>query len=179
MKTTSSKIYKTILLLGFIFLEIKIIKSKLKKIINFFEDIDLINFLFFKSKINIFKNHDINNFLNRNIKYNKIIQHSKIEKKILVELLLSHHSEPMIINILIAKDLMKIYDTEIVGLVNHDDLLTIKIAQSFGIKNFIYKNKSNFYTRLKYFCKALKKIENKGLHKIKRIKIILDTMTLK
>jgi hypothetical protein len=77
----------------------------------------------------------------------------------------------MIINILIAKDLMKIYDTEIVGLVNHDDLLTLKIAQSFGIKKFIYKNKSNFYTRLKYFCEAIKIIENKDLHKIKLIKV--------
>jgi hypothetical protein len=77
----------------------------------------------------------------------------------------------MIINILIAKDLMKIYDAEIVGLVNQDDILTIKIAESFGIKKFIYKNKTNFYTRLNYFFKAISKIDLKYPHKIKYIKI--------
>jgi hypothetical protein len=163
-------VYKVFLLIGFILLEIKLIKSKLKKIINFFENINLINFLFSKTKNNIFKNNDINHFLNKNIKNNKTINNSQ-KKKILVELLLAHHSEPMIINILIAKDLMKIYDAEIVGLVNQDDILTIKIAESFGIKKFIYKDKINFYTRLNYFFKAISKIDLKYPHKVKYIKI--------
>lgn len=165
-----STVYKVFLLICFLLLEIKLIKSKLKKIINFCENINLINFLFSKTKDNIFKNNDINYFLNKNIKNNKTINNSQ-KKKILVELLLVHHSEPMIINILIAKDLMKIYDAEIVGLVNQDDILTIKIAESFGIKKFIYKNKTNFYTRLNYFFKAISKIDLKYPHKIKYIKI--------
>ena len=77
----------------------------------------------------------------------------------------------MIINILIAKDLMKIYNLEIVGLVNSNDLLNIKIAQSFGIKKFIFTNNSNFFTRIKYFFQAVKIVSNKPIKNIKNLKV--------
>ena len=58
-----------------------------------------------------FKDDFINKFLLKNKSQNKIRKKNK-RKKILIELLLPHHSEPMIINCLIAKDISKIYDCE-------------------------------------------------------------------
>ena len=77
-------------------------------IINRFDNFGLINFIisFFQKKIN-FKNNDIKKFISKN---KNLTEQEKIKKgnnEILVELLLSHHSEPMIMNCLIAKDLPK------------------------------------------------------------------------
>ena len=113
-----------------------------------------------------FKNKNIDKFLKKNI---QITQQEKLKNlksnKILVELLLPHHSEPMIMNCLIAKDLQKFYKYQIVALINKDDLLTKKIAESFGIRNFIYLNKSNFLKNIYYFILALRLVNYNDIEK--------------
>lgn len=101
-----------------------------------------------------FKDDFINKFLFENKRQNKTKKKDK-RKKILIELLLPHHSEPMIINCLIAKDISKIYDCECVGLINKNDILTKEIAKSYGINEFIYIDKGNFLFRIFIFIKAL------------------------
>ena len=125
-------------------------------IINRFDNFGLINFIisFFQKKIN-FKNNDINKFISKN---KKLTEQEKIKKgnnEILVELLLSHHSEPMIMNCLIAKDLQRMYKTRITALINKEDILTKKIAESFGIKNFIYHKKNNIFQNFIFFLRAM------------------------
>ena len=80
-------------------------------------------------------------------------------------MLLPHHSEPMIMNCLIAKDLQKFYKSQIVALINKDDLLTKKIAESFGIKNFIYLNKNKFLRNIYYFILALRLVNYNDIEK--------------
>ncbi len=125
-------------------------------IINRFDNFGLINFIisFFQKKNN-FKNNDINKFISKN---KKLTEQEKIKKgnnEILVELLLSHHSEPMIMNCLIAKDLQRIYKARITALINKEDILTKKIAESFGIKNFIYHKKNNIFQNFIFFLRAM------------------------
>ena len=111
-----------------------------------------------------FKDHNINLF----IKKNSIITNNeniKIKKnnKILIELLLSHHSEPMVLNCLIGKDFQKYYNAELIGLINKNDYLTKKIAESFGIKKFIYISEYNFIKNIYYFFLALRIVKIKDI----------------
>ncbi len=151
-------IIKVFFILNFIFLEIKKIKSLIINKYKSFREIKITSFI--KYKIGIgdisFRDENINIFLRKNNFRNKIKKKSK--KKILIELLLSHHSEPMINNCLIGKDLEKIYNAECVGLIKKKDLLTRKIAESFGITIFEFIDNDHFFSNLKFFIIALRSI---------------------
>ena len=112
-------------LIKFFLLELKnsiffLIKSiKIFKTQNFF---NYLNNKLFDGKVK-FNDENINKFLDKNKKISKNEKIKINEKnKILVELLLPHHTEPMTMNCLIAKDLQKIYKGQIVGLINKNDL---------------------------------------------------------
>ena len=131
----------------FLINSIKIFKTQ-----NFF---NYLNNKLFDGKVK-FNDENINKFLDKNKKISKNEKIKINEKnKILVELLLPHHTEPMMMNCLIAKDLQKIYKGQIVGLINKNDLLTKKIAESFGIKDFIYIKKNNFFKNTYFFLKSI------------------------
>lgn len=156
-------------IIKFILLEIK---RQLGSIIQIFKNLkdynffSYLNYLVFNKDI-IFKNKDINIFLKKNYLVTKKENFKKTNnKKILVELLLPHHSEPMVMNCLIAKDFQKLYGSDIVGIINKNDLLNKRIAESFGINEFIYFNQNNFFKNIYYFFISLKiinldEIENK------------------
>lgn len=144
-------IKKFFFLIIFIFLDLKsslyIIYSNVKK----FKQLKISSF--FNGKIK-FRDNFINKFLLKNKIQNKFNKNSK-NKKILVELLIPHHSEPMILNSLIAKDISKYYDCDCVGLIGKNDILTKEIAKSYGINEFVYISRGNFFFRVYIFCKAL------------------------
>ena len=140
----------------FIFLELKnnfslIIKSL--KIINEFTIKSLFLNFFFNSRI-AFKNNYINKFINKNKAFNKKIN-LKNNNKILIELLLPHHLEPMIMNCLIGNDLSKYYGSNCVALINKNDLVTREIAKSYNIEEFIFINQENLIIKFFYFLKSL------------------------
>ena len=134
----------------------------------FYENHNFLNYFEHKilNKKLLFKNKNIKQVFKRILKLpnKKKIKNFK-KNKILVELLLPHHSEPMIMNCLIAKDLQKFYKSQIVALINKDDLLTKKIAESFGIKNFIYLNKYKFLKMYIIFILALRLVNYNDIEK--------------
>ena len=164
----TNKIVILFFLVKFILLEFKNLITLTINPIKFFNEFNFFNYLnhkFFNQKIK-FRDGNINKFLEKN---QKITNNEKLKiikkNKILVELLLPHHSEPMIMNCLIGKDIQKVYNAQIVGLINKDDLLTKKIAESFGIKKFIYLNKNNFLKNIYYFILALKLVDYNDIEK--------------
>ncbi len=163
-----NKIFIFFFLIKYFVLEIKnqlhLLLSKFK----FYENHNFLNYFEHKvlNKKLLFKNKNINKFLKKNTQITKQEKIENLKKnKILVELLLPHHSEPMIMNCLIAKDLQKFYKSQIVALINKDDLLTKKIAESFGIKNFIYLNKNKFLRNIYYFILALRLVNYNDIEK--------------
>ena len=149
---------KAFFILNFIFLEIKKIKSLLINKYKNFREIKIVSLIKYKigSGDISFKDENINSFLKKNT-YKKKTQ-KKYKNKILIELLLSHHSEPMINNCLIGKDLEKFYNAECIGLVKKNDLLTRKIAESFGINKFEFIDSDSFFLNLKFFIISLRSI---------------------
>ena len=126
-----NKIFIFFFLIKYFVLEIKnqlhLLLSKFK----FYENHNFLNYFEHKvlNKKLLFKNKNINKFLKKNTQITKQEKIENLKKnKILVELLLPHHSEPMIMNCLIAKDLQKFYKSQIVALINKDDLLTKKLS---------------------------------------------------
>jgi hypothetical protein len=116
-------------IIKFILLEIKNKLSSILGLIKFFNNYYFFNFINYKlfGKKLIFKDNNINIFLQKNYQITSKEKFKKpLKNKILVELLLPHHSEPMMMNCLIAKDLQKVFNSQIVGLINKDDLLTKK-----------------------------------------------------
>ena len=157
-------------ILRFILLEIKIFVNSFFYLIKLIRSYNFFGNLLFNKKIN-FKNNDINKFLKKNsLVTNK--EKLKINRnKILVELLLSHHLEPVILNCLIAKDFQKLYGAEIVGLINRNDVLTKKLAESFGINNFVFLNQNNFLKKFYYFVLSLNLINIDEIeNKLKKLK---------
>lgn len=156
----------------FLINEMATIKSKISNIRYFFKDIDLLKYLLYKiyKKNLYFKDKNLNNFIKKNFKKN-ISKKFFFNYEILVDLTLNHHPEYGLLNCLIANDLKNKLNQNICALVNIGDEKTIKIANSFGINNFIYYKKKNFIQRLFYFSRAIKIIqENYSIRKILRIR---------
>ncbi len=149
-------------LIRFFLLEFKILTNSILNKFKIFSNFSFFNFLnykFFNADLK-FKDDNINKFLKKNYEAT-INEKTEVLKKnkILIELLLPHHLEPMIMNCLVGKDLQKFHKGHLVGLINKDDLLTKKIAESFGITDFIYLNKYSFLKRLCFFIHSLKIIK--------------------
>ena len=115
--------------------------------------LSLCNFILFDKRPK-FKNNDINLFLEKNYKINKY-NNSNNKKKILIELLLPHHFEPMILNCLIGKNLSKLFNYECEVLINKNDYLLKEIVKSFNIKKYNYLEDNKLFTNIIYFIKSL------------------------
>ena len=161
-------------IIKYIFLFVKNFKRILISYYYFFVNNKIFNYFFFKIGLvkHEFRDNNINIFLNKNEKLNKQRKQNIFNSKaVLIELLLSHHSEPMIMNCLIAKDIQKKYNLECVGLVKKNDLLTKKIAESFGIKKFVFIENENFLKKIYYLIKAFNLVSYKNIeHKLIKIK---------
>jgi len=159
-------INKFFFIIIFFILEIKVGLYNFLKLINSFNEVKFLSLIsyYFRNGELQFKNNDINLFLKKNKNFYKN-DLNKNKKKILIELLLSHHSEPMIFNCLLGKDFKKYFNSECTALINNYDFLTKEIAKSFNINNFEYLDKNNFFKKLFYFIKALNLIEYKLIDK--------------
>ena len=157
-------ILKFFLILNFIYVEIKKTKSSIinkYKIINQFKLISYIKFKFGNGDL-LFKDENINSFLKKNsIRFRK----KNKKNKIIIELLLSHHSESAVMHCLVGNDLAKIYNAECIGIVKKNDYLTMKIANSFGIKEFRFVESENLFLNFRYFIMALNLISPRKIEK--------------
>ena len=166
--------YKLILLaFKYILIEILSIKIKILYWKNFLKEISLFKFLNNSQKddLSYFKDENLNEFLKINEKFTKNEKNFESKNKILVDLTVDHHPEYALLNCLIANDLKKNLKQDIVGLINSDDIKSEKIAQSFGIKNFIVYKRKNFLKRLMYFIESVKLINShSSLDKLINIK---------
>ena len=133
------------------------IKKNINLVINYIKKFNEIKFTsllshFFNDSDLKFKNSYVNEFLEKN---KKEIKKFKRKEKILVELLVGHHTEVIVLNCLIAKDLSDYFNCNCVAIVNRYDFLTQEIAKSFNINNFIYLDEGNFFLKISYFIKSL------------------------
>jgi len=162
--------YKLILLaIKYILIEILSVKLKILYWKNFFNEISILKFLikYQNSNISYFKDENLNNFLKYNKKTDQNNKKFSSKNKILVDLTVDHQPEHSLLNCLIANDLKKILKKNIVGLINSDDIKSKKIAQSFGIKNFIIHRRQNLFKRIFFFIKSL--IITKNIDSIQKV----------
>jgi len=159
-------------ILKFLFLEIKLSKSRFNKVVRFIKKISLIKliiYLLFNKEILPFRDKNLNEYLKKN---KKLWSHNKInnnKKNILVDLTFDQHPLYNIHNCLITQELKKYSNSETFAIVNKYDLLTIFIAKSFHIENIIFYKSKNFFIKILYLIKTIF-----ILHKIKDVKKIIN-----
>jgi len=163
LKITLIKIYYISL---FIFLEIKKSLFFLIKLFDTISQVNLKSFLFsiYNDNQVKFKDSNINKFINKNKKESQKFNITS-KKKILIELLLPHHLEPMVMNCLIGSNLSRYFGSNCVALIYKNDLVTQEIAKSFNIKEFIFIDQENFFVKFFYFLKSLFMISYNSIDK--------------
>ena len=146
--------------------EIKEILLSVKKKLFTFKDINFIKFFLNKinnnNNINFFNNNYLNKYLNLNYKLNYSKTSLKRNSPILVEGFITH-PEYLTLNLIIAKKISEIKNTEIIGILYKGDFRSKKIFNSYGINKFFYLDNGNFFKRLFFLFRAiqiLKKIKN-------------------
>ena len=152
--------------------ELKIYRVRLVNFFVFFQEVNFFKFIFQKliprQNINIFKIDDINNFINYNSKtLDKNFTKNPLKKKIFVESFINHPVYT-IQNCIIAYTTSRILKTECCGIIRKGDIRSKKIFESFGIKETIYINQGNIFSRI---CNLF--IAFKLLNKIKDIDSLL------
>lgn len=129
----------------------------------------------FEINYNIFKNKNFIRFYKFNSKIHQI-QKKDTKELIIIESLINH---PLycISNTIIGYELNKQFNANIIGLIRTGDFTSREIMRSYGVKNFILIDKSNFFLRLFYFYKSylilkkIKTIKNLLNYKINKIEI--------
>ena len=129
----------------------------------------------FEINFNIFKNKNFIKFYKFNSKISEIKKNST-EELIIIESLINH---PLyaIVNSIIGKELHKQNNAKMTGLLRTGDFTSREIMRSYGIKDFITIDQSNFFMRLLYFyqsyliLKKIKTIKNLINYKISKIEI--------
>jgi len=146
-----------LILIYFLIEEMKLNLKRLRFIYNFFKEFSipryllyLVNNSFIPSKDKVFRN-----YIHRNSQKWKDQNSSKNSnnKNVLIPCVFDH---PLYItcDIIIAKNLMKIFNANGVALLHNYDLKRIILFKSFGIKKIIILKNFNIFVRLKYFIKA-------------------------
>ena len=132
--------------------ELKIYRVRLVNFFVFFQEVNFFKFIFQKliprQNLNIFKIDDINNFINYNGKtLDKNFTKNPLNKKIFVESFINHPVYT-IQNCIIAYTTSRILKTECCGIIRKGDIRSKKIFESFGIKETIYINQGNIFSRI-------------------------------
>lgn len=159
-------------LLKFLFLEIKLFKSRFNKLKNFVRKVSIIKLMlyFFDKKTLPFRDKNLNEYLRKNKKFWPNNKDVKVKKEnILVDLTFEHHPLYTINNCLIVQELKKYCNAKTFAIVNKYDLLTVFIARSFFVEKIIFYKNKNFFVRLFYFIKTIF-----ILQKIKDVKKIIN-----
>ncbi len=158
---------KTFLILNFFFTEIKLIKSRIKFLINFVKDVSLSKFIFyyfFNNSNSPFREKNLNKYL----KENSLIWKKKEKtnnKIILVDLTLSSHPMYAMIQCMIAGHLREFSKCDCKAIINDYDLLSKFIAKSFSIKKFEVVENGNIFKRFLYFLKSINFLPEQNLQK--------------
>jgi len=142
-------------LINLFIVECKLIKIRTISFLKFLERFSISKYFFYKCGKNVlpFRNKNLINFLIKNKKIWSEIKF-KNENLTLVDLTLSHQPLCAITNLVIAKEISKINNQDLIALVNQNDLATKKIAESYGIKKFVYYPENNFIKKYLYLCKS-------------------------
>jgi len=148
----------TVIVLYFLKEEIKLIVSRIRFLHNFFKEFSLLRFFLYlidntviPSRDKSFRNYILKN--SKKWKFKREIVNKNINNYILITNLVNHLGYTMS-EIIIGKNLMEMFDSNGIALLQKNDLKSKLIFESFGIKKFIYLDNLNFFIRVKYFLKA-------------------------
>ena len=160
-----------ILFISFLINEIKILKTKIQYIVNFINEINLINYFFFKKK-DFFKIKIKNDYLK--LLHKKFFNNENYinnSQKVFVESFINHPSYT-IPNGYISKIISKNKNLECIGILRSGDIKGEAILKSFKIKKIIFINEGNIFKRFYYFCLAINYLKNiKTINKFIEFKI--------
>lgn len=147
-----------IVLLSFVKEEIKLIISKVKFLYYFVKEFSILKFFYYlidnsviPSRDKIFRNYILKN--SQKWKFSRNIVNKNINKYVLITNIFNHLGY-MMSEIVIAKNLMEMFESDGIVLLKKYDLRSKLIFESFGIKKFIFLNDLNFFMRIRYFLMA-------------------------
>ena len=167
--------FKIVLIFKFFFLELKLVYLSflnLKKIITDISFVKFISFKFFNGSLGIFRNEELNRaILQLHTKKIQNTVHDNSSKKTIIELLLPHHNEYTVLNLLVGLEIKKLSQSNCYILIGENDFINKHIAIALGFSNFIIRKKKNFVIRLLAFIEAIKisklKLGDSNLMKLK------------
>ena len=146
-----------LILIYFLIEEAKLNLKRLKFIYNFFKEFNIPRYLLYLVNNSIIPTKDkvFRNYIHRNSQKWKDQNSSKNSnnKSVLIPCVFG---EPIYItsDIIIAKNLMEIFNANGIVLLHNYDLKGIILFRSYGIKKIIILKNFNIFVRLKYFIKA-------------------------
>jgi hypothetical protein len=145
-------------LLSFVKEEIKLIVSKIKFLYYFVKEFSILKFFYYlidnsviPSRDKVFRNYILKN--SQKWRFKRNIINKNINKYVLITNMVNHLGYTMG-EIVIGKNLIEMFESDGIVLLNRYDLRSKLIFESFGIKKFIYLNDLNFFMRIRYFLMA-------------------------
>ena len=152
--------------------EKRILYSRIRYLIDFFNKINLFKFVFFlfNKNVNPFKSKEFNKFIDKNKKrwVNSKINKRKKDNIVLFDNFISHVGYTSN-NILITKYLQLFYNYNAHGFLRKGDIKGEVISRSFGIDTFHFYSSGGIYQRCKYISKSILLLKN-----IKNIKSLIN-----
>jgi len=148
-------------LICIIIYEKKIIIKKIEYLIFLLKKINIIiylKFIFNREKYNPINSRKFQEYIQKNKKKWKLLEIKN--KIILVENFVNHPSYTLG-NAITAAYLNKIYNYRMLAVLREGDIKGEIIFRSFGIKNFTYIKKPNFFSRSKYLLKTINILKKK------------------
>lgn len=137
--------------------EIKLNFRRIKILYIFVKEFSILRFFFylFNNSIIPIREKNFRNYIKKNTKKLKIKNNNKSlsNKNILITNIFNHAAYNSS-EIIIANNLMRIFNAEGIALLNYYDLKRILLYKSFGIKKIFFLSSSNIFIRFKYFIKA-------------------------
>jgi len=157
-------------ILYFLYCEIKHFFRFFKYYFNLFIYVNFFKYLVHKKKdFNIINNIIAKQALKKNYNFwKKFVKQNESNNEILVTSLVSLKAYS-IYNCVIGLNISKNYNKNIAGLINEYDFKNEIFMRSFGIEKIYYIPEGNFFSRFKFFLKAIKLTKN-----IKKIEDLLN-----
>ncbi|MDP7196609.1 MAG: hypothetical protein QF864_10525, partial [SAR202 cluster bacterium] len=152
------KKFVAIVIFSFLKEETKLIIKAIKSPYNFVKEFSILRFICYlidnsiiPSRDKIFRNYILKN--TQKSKFRKEASNKNVNKYILITNMINNVYQ-ISTEILIGKNLMEIFNSKGIALLNNYNLKCILLYKSFGIKEIIILGNSNIFTRLMYLIKA-------------------------
>ena len=138
--------------------EIKLIINVIKFLYNFVKEFSILRFLCYLIDKSVIPSRDksFRSYILKNTqkwKFRRETINKNANKYVLITNMVNHLDYTMP-EIIIGKNLMEMFKSDGIALLEKNDLKSKLIFESFGIKKFIFLNDVNFFMRIKYFLKA-------------------------